>query len=64
LCKHENPRQFIRDVWYARQFLFDTFLNAPSEEAQLDKYVKNEERIRVLWGKYERLKERSATSNS
>ena len=61
LCKHENPRQFIRDVWYACQFLFDKFLNAPSEEAQLDKYVKNEERIRVLVGKMmKRSKERGA----
>ena len=61
LCKHENPKQFIRNVWYACQFLFDKFLNAPSEEAQLDKYVKNEERIRVLVGKMmKRSKERGA----
>jgi hypothetical protein len=61
LCKHENPKQFVRNVWYACQFLFDKFLNAPSEEAQLDKYVKNEERIRVLVGKMmKRSKERGA----
>ena len=39
LCKHENPQQFIRNVWYSCHFLFEKFLNAPGEEAQLDKYV-------------------------
>lgn len=62
LCKHENPRQFMRTIWYSCHFLFEKILNMPSGEELLEKYVKNEERIRLLVDKMmKKSKERYAT---
>ena len=62
LCKHENPRQFMRTIWYSCHFLFDKILNMPCGEELLEKYVKNEERIRLLVDKMmKKSKERYAT---
>ena len=62
LCKHENPRQFMRTIWYSCHFLFEKILNMPCGEELLEKYVKNEERIRLLVDKMmKKSKERYAT---
>lgn len=62
LCKHENPKQFIRTIWYSCNFLFDKILNVGAEEVLLEKYMKNEERIKLLVEKMmKRSKERYAT---
>jgi hypothetical protein len=62
LCKHENPHQFIRTIWYSCNFLFEKILNMPCGEELLVKYVKNEERIKLLVDKMmKKSKERYAT---
>jgi len=62
LCKQENPQHFIKSVWYSCCFVFEKILNVPSGEELLEKYVKNEERIKVLVDKLmKKSKERYAT---
>lgn len=62
LSKHENPKQFIRTIWYSCNFLFEKVLNVGGDDVLINKYMKNEERIKLLVEKMmKRSKERYAT---
>jgi hypothetical protein len=62
LCKHENPKYFLRTIWYACSFLFERILNVDTGELLLEKYKKNENRIKNIVDKMlKKSKERIAT---
>jgi hypothetical protein len=62
LCKHDNPKYFLRTIWYTCSFLFERILNVDTGELLLEKYKKNENRIKNIVDKMlKKSKERIAT---
>ena len=62
LSKNENPKHFLRSIWYACNFLFERILNVDTGEILLEKYKKNEIRIKNIIDKMlKKSKERNAT---
>ena len=62
LSKNENPKHFLRTIWYACSFIFEKILNVDTGEILLEKYKKNENRIKNIVDKMlKKSKERYAT---
>jgi len=62
LNKNENPQHFLKTIWFCCSFIFDKILNVDSGEELLNKYKKNEIRIKNIVDKMlKKSKERAAT---
>jgi len=62
LNKNENPQHFLKTIWFCCSFIFDKILNVDSGEELLNKYKKNEIRIKNIVDKMlKKSKERVAT---
>jgi Ca2+-binding EF-hand superfamily protein len=64
LMKSENPANLLRMAWYASNFVHENLLNVDSENNMLEKYQKNEIRVKGILNKMlVQSKERFATLN-
>ena len=62
LNKNENPQHFLKTIWFCCSFIFEKILNVESGEELLNKYKKNEIRIKNIVDKMlKKSKERTAT---
>jgi hypothetical protein len=62
LNKNENPQNFLKTIWFCCSFIFEKILNVDSGEELLNKYKKNEIRIKNIVEKMlKKSKERAAT---
>jgi hypothetical protein len=62
LNKNENPHNFLKTIWFCCYFIFERILNVNTDEDLLDKYKKNETRIKNIVEKMlKKSKERFST---